>query len=330
MNLQNYVAGCTAASHIAGPSCRMNNKSNPRAPQILPINLPYFPRFRYVGSRAAHVESFSRAHTLPANMPMNLQGGLGKLLEAVGNSTASRHLVLNFDVNKTIVMVDSVTGKSMEDIVNAILAGAVWGLVEHGGVWRCSVDEPSIHRPEEGLVSYYDYLEARLPGKENKKQRDDLSAVFTEPGEPGHALRSYFDDLMNALLLPEHVRGTDAARDVGLHGDSVFIIPAFFQLLIKLKAERRSFSVIFRTFGKEMEEVVLEFNSFCEGRHPMYPGVVFDGSDGAPDMRASLEACSKFDHGYHHVGIKVCSLKPNSACARAACESHTCNVNLHN
>jgi hypothetical protein len=60
---------------------------------------------------------------------------------------------------------------------------------------------------------------------------------------------------------------------VGLTGKSVFIIPAFFELLLHLKATHRSFSLVFRTFGKELNEVVTEFNAFCEGRHPLYPQV---------------------------------------------------------
>ena len=35
-----------------------------------------------------------------------------------------------------------------------------------------------------------------------------------------------------------------------------------------------------------------EHNAFCEGRHPGYPGVVMDGSDGGTDRRAHLPCAS--------------------------------------
>lgn len=59
---------------------------------------------------------------------------------------------------------------------------------------------------------------------------------------------------------------------------TVFVIPAFFELLLHLKARRQSFSLVFRTFGHELAPVVTEFNAFCEGRHPLYPSARFDGA----------------------------------------------------
>jgi len=71
-------------------------------------------------------------------------------------------------------------------------------------------------------------------------------------------------------------------QTVGLEQHS-FIIPAFFALLMHLKYERQqSFSLVFRTFGNELEPVVAEFNAFCEGRHPLAPDARFDGIHTTP------------------------------------------------
>lgn len=43
------------------------------------------------------------------------------------------------------------------------------------------------------------------------------------------------------------------------------IIPSFFKMLIYLKKQKREFAVVFRTYGKELEKIVWEFNRFCDG-----------------------------------------------------------------
>jgi hypothetical protein len=68
-------------------------------------------------------------------------------------------------------------------------------------------------------------------------------------------------------------------------------IPSFFRLLIFLKKQKREFAVCFRTFGKDLKNIVWEFNQFCSGQHPCYSGrngtplIKFDGSKGTKDLR---------------------------------------------
>jgi hypothetical protein len=69
------------------------------------------------------------------------------------------------------------------------------------------------------------------------------------------------------------------------------LLPSFFRTLIYLKKAKREFGVVFRTFGSDMENVIFEFNKFCNGEHPCYngkngtPQVKFDGSKGNKDLR---------------------------------------------
>jgi len=74
-----------------------------------------------------------------------------------------------------------------------------------------------------------------------------------------------------------------------MKSDCVQLIPAFFELLITLKEQKRSFTICFRTFGEDLCTVVDELNEFCEGLHPLYPGYRMDGSDGEPDYRVKHE-----------------------------------------
>ena len=69
------------------------------------------------------------------------------------------------------------------------------------------------------------------------------------------------------------------------------LIPSFFRTLIFLKKQKREFGVLFRTFGKELDKIVWEFNRFCNGLHPCFSGrngtplIRFDGSKGTKDLR---------------------------------------------
>jgi hypothetical protein len=66
------------------------------------------------------------------------------------------------------------------------------------------------------------------------------------------------------------------------------ILPSFFELLKHLHASGRTFTIVFRTFGSDLRDVIDEMNLFASGQHPSYPGVRMDGSDGRTDLRLSM------------------------------------------
>ena len=43
---------------------------------------------------------------------------------------------------------------------------------------------------------------------------------------------------------------------------------------MSMAAQRRDFTLVFRTFGTDIAEVVDELNMFATGRHPAYPKVL--------------------------------------------------------
>ena len=57
-------------------------------------------------------------------------------------------------------------------------------------------------------------------------------------------------------------------------------------------AQEREFTVVFRTFGTDIEEVVDEISMFATGQHPDYPNVRMDGSVGRTDLRMSIPGSS--------------------------------------
>jgi hypothetical protein len=70
-----------------------------------------------------------------------------------------------------------------------------------------------------------------------------------------------------------------------------YLIPSFFRTLMYLKKNKKEFAISFRTFGHELENVIYEFNMFCNGEHPCFNGrngtpiVKFDGGKNAKDYR---------------------------------------------
>lgn len=86
-------------------------------------------------------------------------------------------------------------------------------------------------------------------------------------------------------MKPRHDKLMEALR---LRGENV-LLPSFYFLLQELKRAKRSFSIVFRSFGVDIDAAVeREFNAFCQGRHPLFPGCVLDGSDGEEDHRMNL------------------------------------------
>ena len=63
----------------------------------------------------------------------------------VQESTQQRHLILNIDINKTIIVSDAIQGKSCEDVANHVLSDTSWGTVNQDG-WSIAVDTPSVAR----------------------------------------------------------------------------------------------------------------------------------------------------------------------------------------
>jgi hypothetical protein len=215
-----------------------------------------------------------------------------------GLDITRRHLVINMDVNKTILMRDKATGKNVTDIVNEVLSDSAWGTVQEGRWILCS-KEPTARRPEPDesghtIVSYNEFLSTEFPGAKNKKLRNQYACKFTDEGEPGQEIASY------TTWLAENLKDSN--------GTPVTLIPAFFELLIELKKQNRSFTLCFRTFGDDLPDAVEELNTFCEGNHPNYPGFRMDGSDGSPDYRVKPEdpeTCGIFYRDAEHLALAM-------------------------
>jgi len=231
------------------------------------------------------------------------------------------HLMLNFDVNQTILMVDSITGTKEAEVVNDVLSNHGWGKIfpeeasddnNNVGAWKLAYNEPYVECPEPGLICYADYVNKVNVMPTDKSNREELNAVrkkrrglrnrFTDAGHPGEPLREHHRRMMDGLQLPAELKGTPEACSVGLEGHTVLLLPCFLQMLIELKKMRRSFTLLFRTYGLDLGKVQKELNAFCEGRHPLFQEMPrFDGSDGEPDYRMALDSVTQSGTWYREI-----------------------------
>lgn len=227
-------------------------------------------------------------------------------------TNAPPHVVLNMDVNNTVIMFDSATGADPRALISMVLANSTWGTVDETGErWTPITRDPSVVAPGRGLVTYTSFVAQRVPitgdVREQKRLRRSMLREFVSEGKPGEIYLPQAERLFAALQLPEAIAGSELARAAGLGGKTVVLLPSFLRLLWRLSSEGRSFTVVFRTFGHDLDQFVVEYNALWEARHPLFPlrgqpgAVVRDGSDGGPDMRVrlrSMDGCGT----YHRTG----------------------------
>jgi len=116
-----------------------------------------------------------------------------------------------------------------------------------------------------------------------KTNGSKLKTTFTEPGCVGERFRPHYDNLMSRLELSPQAK-IQADRDI-FKGGQCFMLPSFFHLILHLQKEKREFSIAFRSFGTEVNDVAKEFNLFCEGKHPLFPRARADGTQETKDLR---------------------------------------------
>lgn len=211
------------------------------------------------------------------------------------------HLILHFDVNKTVVQSDVAQNKTCAEVASDIANECSWGTVKEG-VWTWDGIPPHV-RTDPDAVSHMNFLENTyaygdpdLMAAQKAKRRKGKHRFF-EKGQPGDqpVIRKFREMLIQNLRLPDSAKERAAA--VGLDTEWVFLLPSFFETLVRLREQGRSFTLVFRTFGEDIEEIAHELNIFCAGKHPLFPGVRFDGSPDASGVDLRLDIHQGFQIG---------------------------------
>lgn len=136
-------------------------------------------------------------------------------------------LVLHFDINGTITVVDSTEDCKPTENINMTLARNVYGKV---------IDEDWIlnenHNDKLNSITYYDYLKTN--GDRSYKLK---SFIFTEKGQPGERIRYLYDKI---LPMSEN-----------------FLFPSFRKVLKQFP----SALIVLRSFGKDIPDVLKDLAS---------------------------------------------------------------------
>lgn len=123
-------------------------------------------------------------------------------------------------------------------------------------------------------MSYGQFLEeVQYPNRKDvqaKKTRSQLKANFTEAGQIGETWRPWWKKCIQKLqIIPAQTEEKEQDQESRF----LLILPSFFKLLSHLQAQKRQFSLAFRSFGHDHDEVAQEFNRACQGLSGDYPDV---------------------------------------------------------
>lgn len=171
------------------------------------------------------------------------------------------HLILHFDMNKTLIASDRQGGKTSHDVVSADIAGLVMDY------WNDSLVVP---------ISYADYVNHYLlPNPNNSReiknqQKEKISKVLQFLDETAH---------------PDYARmqRTYHKAIAALEKQETQVFNSFYRLIEFLNESGASYTLVIRTYGSEGSEVARELNnifgeSFIEDFRSLQKGYL-DGSE---------------------------------------------------
>lgn len=190
-----------------------------------------------------------------------------------------KHLFLHIDINKTIIQTDGAGGRSFEDVLNSNVAANVYGYVNSStGNWK------PLYGPEETIskgnmypnaITYDTYVDQLYPEpdgmqllslKERKElwkritdQRKQAVKHFTHVGSIGEQYSYLVEEQRRRMTIDQSTQK--------LHS----ILPSFFNMINSLSEAHWEFSVIFRTFGDDLDKVISEWRDFVGGNHICKP-----------------------------------------------------------
>lgn len=225
-------------------------------------------------------------------------------------------LIINMDINRTIIFQDKAKGSSIESSIKISITQEIWGTIDKKtNNWILYNDKISIEKPNNNpeLIKYFDYLKKinKVKTKEEIPNDDERAKInlkikkewekecdkFFDKGKPGESLYPKLIEIINNHKISEkdliNIEKNEKFKNL-FENNFKFIFPSLFNLMIELQKQGRLFTIIFRTFGKDFSDLSFEFNSFCEGKHPLYKNVFFDGTHNSFDHRIIKESTGSF------------------------------------
>ena len=228
-------------------------------------------------------------------------------------------LIINMDINRTIIFQDKEKGSSVEESIKLSMTQEIWGKIDKKtNKWISFSDKISTERPDNSsdLITYYDYLrkinkaktKEEIPDNNErskintkiKKEWQKKCNIFFDKEEPGNSFYPKLIEVINNQKISENdlicIEKNEKSEEFKklYENNYKFIFPSLFNLMIELQKQKRQFTLIFRTFGQDFSDLYFEFNSFCEGKHPLYKNIYFDGTHNSLDYRIIKETTGSF------------------------------------
>ena len=83
------------------------------------------------------------------------------------------HLVLNFDINKTLILKDKTKNYDFESCVKSCIVDYSWGIYDDfSKSWTLTEDHFSHKKPKPELMNYYKYMKIKHKSKTEKEIPD--------------------------------------------------------------------------------------------------------------------------------------------------------------
>jgi len=129
-------------------------------------------------------------------------------------------LILNFDINHTMIATDAAAGSNLDEGIASIVAK------EHRGIWAPNQKSP---------LSYYDYVKSSYPDKELRKK---MLLQFVSSGLSPNAQEDF-----------AHIRSKLTAQPTE-------VFSSFFQMIAYLNENNIKYNIVLRTFGSDLEATI--------------------------------------------------------------------------
>lgn len=261
-------------------------------------------------------------------------------------NTNKPHLILNFDINQTIILGDQSKNLDCESGVKSCIVDYAWGIYNKSlKKWILTENYLSFKRPKQNLVNYNYYIDQMYPLKteeeipnneerykknnEIKRYKESLFLEFLDKDKPGEKLYTIYQDIIKKLKVSDDVmkevnqeksKYSPFYKELYKNG-YIFIFPSLFRLMIELQNANRVFTIIFRSFGHDFDKVIKEYNSFCEGDHPIfsgelgnekYPKKFFNGTHNSKDYRIkenNIGVFYRFDEKINNICLVLGTLQ---------------------
>lgn len=238
-----------------------------------------------------------------------------------GRADDKKGVILHFDINKTLIIADSIMNKSVEYTIREVVANQFWGwkvpntsardstlAVQHESskdlahMWKWNKMEPSLVAPancddanENGdQVTYLNFCREVCMDKSAARLSIRSFELVSDPCCK-QMMVDTAERAVKAMVIPKGLRTDELTEQTGLVGDWQLVFPSFFKFAAQLQRDGCRFAVTFRSFGMDLTRVRTEWNAFCENRHPIYRECLkdvgpMDGSQqGVPDRRINEE-----------------------------------------